>query len=85
MLVLDCLEEVLSLVGSDSSSIEGILISPVLSPDSEVLLFKQSLLIRQILDDPVQLLGLRVTDVSSLALLDFMLQVDDVLGTFSDR
>ena len=85
MLVLDCLEEVLSLVSSDSSSIEGILISPVLSPDSEVLLFKQSLLIRQILDDPVQLLGLSITDVSSLALLDFMLQVDYVLGTFSDR
>ena len=72
------------MISTSPSRIKGILGLPKLSSDFEVFLLKHGLVVRQILNDSVKLLCLRIAYVSAFALLDLVLEVYDVLGAFSD-
>ena len=52
--------------------------------NTHVVIFERILVISQVLDDSVHLLGLCLADVGAFALLNFVLQVDDVFISISD-
>lgn len=74
----------LSFVSPSLGRVKGTLGLTMLRLNTHVVIFKRILVISQVLDDSVHLLGFCLTDVGAFALLNFVLQVHDVLIGISD-
>ena len=85
VLVLQSIEKLLCLVGAGTSSIESVLGLSEFRSDLKMLQLELRLLITQVLDGARDLLSLCFGQVATLALLDFVGQINHSLVAFTDE